>query len=237
VRSEKKNQRQGGFTLLEVMVAVGVLAVCMSAIVGVNVGAMAMTSRTKGYTVAAMLARSKMIDVEESVREKGFPDFDEREEGDFSEENYPDIKWASEILKIKLPAPDLSGGADLGGSLAKLQGKDTSQVDSLGLTPMAGDANMLMSGLPMLLDQLEKAIREVRVTITWNEGKKEKSFSVTTHIVNIPGAEVGVGVTQVIGGQPGAQPGGMPGAIPGMPGGLPGPMPFGKGFPPPVFGR
>ncbi|MBI5526522.1 MAG: prepilin-type N-terminal cleavage/methylation domain-containing protein [Deltaproteobacteria bacterium] len=233
MRHEAEGMRERGFTLLEVMVAIGVLAVCMSAIVGVNVGAMAMTSRTKGYTVAAMLARSKMIDVEESVREKGFPDFDEREEGDFSEENYPEIKWASEILKIKLPAPDLSGGADLGGSLAKLQGRDSSQVDSLGLTPMGGDANMLMSGLPMLLDQLEKAIREVRVTITWTEGKKEQSFSVTTHIVNIPGAEVGVGVTQVIGGQPGA----MPGAIPGMPGGLPGPMPFGKGLPPPVLGR
>lgn len=203
---------QGGFTLLEVMVAIAVLAVAMSAIVGVNVGAMAMTSRTKGYTIAPLLARSKMIDVEESIREKGFPDFDEREEGDFAEEGYPAITWSSEVLKIKLPAPDLSGGADLGGALGKLTG-NTAGGESLGIGPMGGDASMLMSGLPMIMDQLEKAIREVRVTVTWADGKRETEFSVTTHIVNIPGAEVGIGTTQL--------PGGMPG-MPGMPGQLPG---------------
>jgi len=210
------------------MVAIAVLAVAMSAIVGVNVGAMAMTGRIKGYTVAAMLARSKMIDVEELIREKGFPDFDEREEGDFSEEGYTNIKWAYEVLKIKLPTPDLSGGADLGGSIAKLTGKDPSQVDTAAAgSPLGGDASMLMSGLPMLLDQLEKAIREVRVTVTWADGKKEQEFGVTTHIVNIPGAEVGVGTTQVIGGQPGQMPGGGSPVLPGVnyPGVNPGALP------------
>lgn len=213
--SRSMRRAQGGFTLLEVMVAIAVLAVAMSAIVGVNVGAMAMTSRTKGYTIAPLLARSKMIDVEEAIREKGFPDFDEREEGDFSEEGYPAIKWSSEVLKIKLPAPDLSGGADLGGALGKLTG-NPGGGESMG-GPMGGDASMLMSGLPMIMDQLEKAIREVRVTVTWADGKRETEFSVTTHIVNIPGADVGIGTTQVPGGTPG-----MPGQLPG--GGMP-PLP------------
>ena len=54
----------------------------------------------------------------------------------------------------------------------------------------------------------------MRVTVTWLDGKRETEFGVTTHIVNIPGAEVGIGTTQVLGGQPG-MPGGMPGQLPG----------------------
>jgi general secretion pathway protein I len=192
-----KNASQGGFTLLEVMVSMAILAISMSAIVGVNVGAMAMASKTKGITVAAMLARSKMIDVEERIREKGFPDFDEKEDGDFDDDNFPNFKWSYEILKIKLPPPDLSK-IDATKQQAQDMTGGSMQSDSLGIAPILGSNSMLMSGLPMVMDQIESAIREVRVNILWMEGKKEQNFSVTTHIVNIPGADVGIGTQQVV---------------------------------------
>ncbi|MFA6034208.1 MAG: prepilin-type N-terminal cleavage/methylation domain-containing protein [Myxococcota bacterium] len=189
-----------GFTLLEVMVAMAILAVSMSAIVGINVGAMAMSSKVKGLTVASFLARGKMIEVEEKIREKGFPDFSTKESGDFSEEGYPNIRWTSEIIKIKIPQVDPSK-VDLGGGLTKLSGSEQ-KPDSLGIGPSGGGMGMLSAGIPMLMNQIENAIREVRVTVLWMDGKREQNMAVTTHIVNIPGAEVGIGVTQV---QVGAQ--------------------------------
>jgi general secretion pathway protein I len=176
------------------MVSMAILAIAMSAIVGVNVGAMSMSGKTKGYTIAPMLARSKMIDVEEKIREKGFPEFDETEDGDFADDGFPNINWTYEVLKVKIPAPDVSR-IDMSNQAGNQASRPPSE--GLGITPVLQSNSMLMAGLPLLLDQLERAIREVRVTVSWMEGKREQSFAVTTHIVNIPGADVGTGVQQV----------------------------------------
>jgi general secretion pathway protein I len=176
----------------------------MSAIVGINAGAMAMASKTKGITIASFLARLKMVDVEEKIREKGFPTFSEKEEGDFSDQGFAGIKWKAEIIKVKIPEVD-PNKADLNTGLAKLSGTDGTTSESLGITPESGGLSMFTAGLPMVMQQIEQAIREVRVTVYWTEGKAEQSLAVTTHIVNIPGAEVGLGTVQAQGGQQRAQ--------------------------------
>ena len=190
-----------GFSLLEVMVAIAVLAVAMSAIVGINTGAMTMAAKSKAYTQASMLARSKMIDIEEKIREKGFPDFDETEDGDFSDEGFRNFTWVSEIVKIKLPKPDVSSAAaaaDSAGGTGSSTGAAGIASGALGIAPALSANPMITAGLPMVLDQIEGALREVRLTVNWKEGTSEKGFTVTTHIVNIPGAEVGTGVQQVV---------------------------------------
>ena len=45
-------------------------------------------SRAKWMTVAVMLARYKMVEVEDKLFEEGFSDFEEEEEGDFDEEGF-----------------------------------------------------------------------------------------------------------------------------------------------------
>ena len=72
-----------GFTLLEVMISLAILSVALSAVIGVNIGAMSISGKSKGIIIAASLARSKMFDLEEELRIKGFPDFDEQLDGDF----------------------------------------------------------------------------------------------------------------------------------------------------------
>jgi len=187
-----------GFTLLEVMISMAILSVALSAVIGVNIGAMAISGKSKGIILAASLARSKMFDLEEELRIKGFPDFDDQLDGDFDTEGHPEYKWIAQIIKIKLP--EYSPPDDVSSIAQQGQGAST-----LGITPttISPEMSAAMSGLPMFIKQIEDAIREVKLTVVWLEGEKEQSLVVTTHFVNIPDMEMGVGgdlMQQVSGG-------------------------------------
>jgi general secretion pathway protein I len=93
-----------GFTLLEVVVALAILSLALMAIFDLNAGAVAMHSYTKKLTVATLLARSKMTDIEQQLYDKGFSADDEEDGGDFSEEKWPDYKW-----RVKIIAPKTDG--------------------------------------------------------------------------------------------------------------------------------
>jgi general secretion pathway protein I len=93
-----------GFTLLEVVVALSILSLALMAIFDLNAGAVAMHAYTKKLTVATLLARSKMTDIEQQLYDKGFSTDDEEDGGDFSEEKWPEYKW-----RVKIIAPKTDG--------------------------------------------------------------------------------------------------------------------------------
>ncbi len=177
-----------GFTLLEVMISLAILSVALSAVIGVNIAAMSISGKSKGIIIAASLARSKMFDLEEELRIKGFPDFDEQRDGDFDTEGHPEYKWIAQIIKIKLP--QYSAPQDIASVTQQGQGSSLLGISPTTISP---EMSAAMAGLPMFIKQIEDAVREVRLTVTWTEQEKEQSLIVTTHFVNIPGMEMGVG--------------------------------------------
>ena len=60
-----------GFTLLEVVVALAILGVSLMAIFDINAQAVAKHVYAKKLTVATLLARSKMIDLEQELYDQG----------------------------------------------------------------------------------------------------------------------------------------------------------------------
>jgi len=87
-----------GFTLLEVVVAMAILGLALLAIFDLNAGAIASHAYAKRLTVATMLARSKMTDLEQELYDKGF-DADDREvTGDFRAEGWDAFTWKAQIL-------------------------------------------------------------------------------------------------------------------------------------------
>src|SRR5688572_10633090 len=99
-----------GFTLLEVMVSLSILAVALVAIGGVSAGAFEHSNYAKQITVATLLARSKMIDVEEILRKDGFGDDEKTFDGDFDKEGYPTLKWRAVARPIEVDLGQLIGG-------------------------------------------------------------------------------------------------------------------------------
>lgn len=224
------------FTLLEVVVALSILGLSLMAIFEINSQAVYSHVYAKKLTVATLLARSKMTDLEQELIDKGFSADDDEDAGDFSDDGWPSYKWRAKIIAPKtqglspdqligalfaLPmgggedgAPDLSSlGALFGGSggakkPASGAGGSSGADQGGGLLAMLGPAASLAQGqFQQLVDTLTKSVREVHLTVTWKEGKLTESFDLVTHVVSLgPGSDRN--------GNPGAQAGvaGAPGS-------------------------
>jgi general secretion pathway protein I len=62
-----------GFTILEVMIAVVILAIGLSALFASEAGAIRMAQKARTSTIATLLARCKMAEIEEKIAKEGWP--------------------------------------------------------------------------------------------------------------------------------------------------------------------
>lgn len=147
-----------GFTLLEVMVAMAILAGSLTALIGLTGNSMIRSGRAEKLLTATMLARQKMADIEidiEKARTKGeFPE--EKDEDGTFDEPFEEYSWKMEIKKVDLPAP-VSGEK---GSVQEMVGKQ-------------------------LTKEISQTVRQLKFTILWKERGEEQSFDVVTHIIKL----------------------------------------------------
>jgi general secretion pathway protein I len=210
-------RRSAGFTLLEVMIALAILSVALVAISNLNGGAVAMHAYSRRATEATLLLRGKMLDVEDDLQKNGFSDFDDEKHGDFSAEGAGSYAWSAEILKpdVQLdPAQLLTllGAQGKGGQQSNLAGAAQTLAGSLMGTPGAtqglqggGGAGMLagpMGGMFMteaktFIETLKKSVRELRLTVSWQDGKERRDVSASQIVVILP---------ESVGQTPGAPP-------------------------------
>jgi len=212
-----------GFTLLEVMISLAILAIALVAISGLNGGAVAMHAYGRRATEATLLLRGKMLDVEDDLQKNGFSDFDDEKHGDFSGEGAGSYAWTAEILKpdVQLdPAQLLSlvsgaspgqGGSSKGGSIAGAAtalagslfgGPGASTAGSPGATGVAGllagpIGGVLQTQAKTFIETLKKSVREIRLTVSWADGKEQRSVSASQIVVILP---------QTVGQTPNPQP-------------------------------
>ena len=93
-----------GFTLLEVMVALAVLAGALVVSSDVVSGALRNHARAQHLEVATLLARGKMAALEDLFEWRGFRASDEHDEGSFEDEGHPEVKWRLEVVVPPLDA-------------------------------------------------------------------------------------------------------------------------------------
>lgn len=150
-----------GFSLLEVMIALTIMAMGLTGILTFFGSSQGAIRQADALTVATMLARQKMaevvLDLEKRTAEGKFPEDSEDEEGQF-EGRYENYAWKYVVKKVAMPMP--SGGGEEGGAANPMQ--------------------MFMQQL-----KLDEAIREVTLTVSWTVRDRERSFSVTTHLVKL----------------------------------------------------
>jgi general secretion pathway protein I len=196
-----------GFTLLEVMVALALLAAALMAMADLAGGALRNHAYARDISAATLLARGKMVELEQKYEDQGFRDFDEQEEGDFAEEGRSDMRWRLQLVK---PDPNLSAeqlvamlagassgdpqeliskligsaaGAALGGAAAGASGGTTTTACATA-NPLAGAvAGLLQQQLTAFGETVKKSFREMRLTVAWRDGKAAHDFTVTTHLL------------------------------------------------------
>ena len=194
------------FTLLEVVIALAILAVGMTVLLQTQATAVVMTTESDKIRIGTLLAQEKMAECELYVEKNGFSSADINEDGDFGDYGAEDFRadvgdvdiaatlgdyrWAYTIREIELTMPD-----DLTGTATDLIGEgylgddvtvpDQMTDDSLDL----GDLGLSSDSVT---DQLSNYIREVRVLVWWSdeqddEGNYIDSIEVVTHVINPSG--------------------------------------------------
>lgn len=177
-----------GFTLLEVMVALAILATSLLALSDVVAGALRNEVRARNLQVATLLARGKMAEVEDHYEWKGFASGDESEEGAFDEEGHPEIRWR---LEVTAPASSLDGDqivrAITGGGLRELLPPPDQAPH---LAPFQAQiAGAFEAMVIQLGESVKRGMRDVRLTVSWPENGREESFVVRTHMLVLAPAE------------------------------------------------
>lgn len=216
-----------GFTLLEVVVALAILSLSMMAIFDLNAGAVANHGYTKRITVASLLARSRMIELEQKLYQEGLPTQDDEESGDFSQEGWPSFKWRARIVAPKttgvstdkllsalfnLPTGGGEGDSGVGAIAAMFGGAAGGAAGGpagAGANPLAGAmGGLAQQQLTQFLNQIAQTVREVHLTVSWRSGTEVETLDLVTHVVMLaPGADRngGAGAAGQAGGQ-GANP-------------------------------
>ncbi|MBK8479979.1 MAG: prepilin-type N-terminal cleavage/methylation domain-containing protein [Proteobacteria bacterium] len=169
-----------GFTLVEVMVALAILALALTVVAEAQQAGMRRTLRAQFVTTATMLAREKMIDVEERLYEKGFSQFEEEQEGDFEGEGLERFRYRVTIDKVELPS-GLDAQA-LAGALGGREGSEGSAGGAGGATAIGGQ--LLGGQLELFRTVLEQSIRRVSLQVLWREGRSEQQVQVDAYFTD-----------------------------------------------------
>lgn len=163
--AEIRRRRRGarGFSLLEVMIALGILAVSLMVLLTAQGTSMGYSGQARDLTVATLLARSKMIDIEQKLFDEGFSEGNQTEEGDFGDEGRADIRWETTISEIELDLGRLDG------LLGGLGGDEDAGDGAGGMGEMLGALGAPLEGV---LTEISNSVRVVELNVTWPTGGK-----------------------------------------------------------------
>ena len=180
------------FTLLEVMVALAIMALGFSVLSEAHGRAALATIDTRNVTLGTVLARGKMLDVEFELKKDGFGDYDKVIEGDFSKEGHAEYKWIATARKIEIPVGKINdaagaGGPDMMSMLTGGKGPPAGSPAAAG-GPQSAAAGMNMGMLTPILqtasDVIARSVREVTLEVKFPEGGRLTNMKVVTHVVD-----------------------------------------------------
>jgi Tfp pilus assembly protein PilE len=179
----------GGFSLLEVMVAVAYISFFFSVFYASETSSIDMSSRARWVTEAPLLARCKMSELEVELMRDGFPEADEEETGmeccEISENEDFTCDW--KIRRVELPsfadiatAQNSAIGVD---GLSSLIGDFQAERVESQLEKVGGMGALAML-VPMINELFVNAVRRVDLAVRWKRRGKEEDLVLTQYVVN-----------------------------------------------------
>lgn len=181
----RRTSAASGFSLLEVLVALAILALALVVISRVVTGNVRATNHARMTTAATFLARTRISMMEQSLQEYGFADMDGEDNGDFAQDGFPSFRWYTNMERIELPA-DATQKAQQAASQAT---QSTNPMDILSGF-MGGFMSTLMD--PIRLG-LQESVRKLTVRVKWDEaGKPEQVLEVVTFFTDPSRLEMAV---------------------------------------------
>lgn len=176
----RSTRDHGGFTLLEVLIAVAILSISLTSLLTSQIAALRATRYAQAVTSAAFLAEYQLIEIEWQVKQEelGWGDNDKEFEGTFADQGWPDMRYACLVDMVELPDYSaLQRAADDSENANRPTGPGTTGVKDAG--EQAFDS--LGMFWPMVKAAVERSLRKVSCTVTWTDGKLTHDFTVQTY--------------------------------------------------------
>lgn len=192
-----------GFTLLEVVIALAILAVSLFVLVDSQATAVLMTVDAEKTLTGTYLAQEKMSEAMLRLEEEGFKEGDIDEEGNFEDfgandalgegadfgDSFADYHWAYTIREVDLQVGDITQAAE------QLGGAGFGSTDENGESQAPDQRTLTDAGFQpdMLSEMLRPYIREIRVLVWWGEEEPdleegcEACIELVTHVINPSG--------------------------------------------------
>jgi prepilin-type N-terminal cleavage/methylation domain-containing protein len=152
-------KRSEGFTLIEVLVALLILAVTSVVLYQSWNGSFLAVRKGKNYNIVGLLLQRKVTEFEVQSKNKKIDELKEEDKGDFGSD-YPDYSWEIKLKPFTVPqvgGPKNSEGAE-------------SQVTAIIFKTIS--------------EYFEKAVREVLVTVNYKFGSKTLHYNISTIYVD-----------------------------------------------------
>jgi general secretion pathway protein I len=155
------NKNQFGFTLLEVIIAVAIMASGILVVAMSWSGTYDKLRKTQVNTEVMALLERKVAEINAKYAGKPLDSIQELEEDNFGSE-YPQYSWKMESRKFEMP--------DLSSLLTSRDG---------------GADGFEIQTMKLFTEHLSKTIREVRISVIYkNRAGKEQTYSVTQFFVD-----------------------------------------------------
>jgi general secretion pathway protein I len=185
-----KQTRKSGFTLLEVLVAMAILASSLTVIMGTVATSSQQAIYANKMTRITELAKGKMLDIEYELRREGFQRNGQEMEGDFGEVGFGHIRWQADIQPINIPETvkqELKAKVN-----AQLFGGTKSEGVLTGNAAFSSMLPKLIGFVPKMINQIGEKVRRIKLIIYYDFAGKEQTVKLTQYVVNWKTNEFGL---------------------------------------------
>jgi len=166
----RKRAHKAGFTLLEVLVAVAILSITLSSLLGSQIAAIRATDQARRLSSVAFLAEYQLIEIEWQLKKEGWGTDDKTFEGDFSEEGWRDVEYVCTVDLIEMPDYN---------ELVEAKDASESEGDVNSAYMDAGDQAFSALGMawPIVKEAIEQSIRKAWCTVRWSPDGEPRRHS------------------------------------------------------------
>jgi prepilin-type N-terminal cleavage/methylation domain-containing protein len=193
-------RRQAGFTLLECMIALLLVATSLVIVIEAQSWAVDVSARTGRMNIATMLARDLMTDLELRMEAEGFGEIEIKERGDFNDDHFAnafdEYRWEYEVEKVDLDElPNLGMLLGLAEDGTEEAGQSMGVATGQGAGP--GGELAMLEGLGIDLgffgEMMGQYLREARVRVCYPDGYTEDGdvtencVEISSHLTNPTG--------------------------------------------------
>lgn len=172
-----------GFTLMEVLIAFAILAMSLAILLGTQANSVQMMERSNRMALAAMLARGQMFALEAELLREGFSTMEQREQGTFRDEGFPDVRWRAVIDVV-----EITGDAEqafVEGVTSQLYGDGETEGALSGASAVTQFLPLIIAQIPSIINDISERTRRISLTVEWDVGRGTHEFTVQQFVVNL----------------------------------------------------